>query len=112
METTTKLSLNEQFAQVQAAKQTADQAQLDYEAALRQLATDHGPSFEVNGKWYQVRSSNSPVQNRRITFLCELKTAPSEWLSKPRGPRKSKATAESVLTNLTSEDGTTTTVIE
>lgn len=90
-------------------------AQLAYEERLQAIAKEHGNTYQYDGQWFQIRSRDSLVEGRKITYLCELKDEPKTWL---KGPKKKVAAAAATeapvmaMAVQTTVEGVTTTVID
>ena len=85
-ETTTTVDFEALVATANAARATAEQAQLAYEQALRDVAAVK-PTFTVDGQVYQIRHRVDSKLGRPLTYLCELRAEPKTWLGGKRGPR-------------------------
>lgn len=115
----TVMPLADMVGAAETALEAVKTAQLAYEAQLQQIAEAHGNTYQHSGQWFQIRSRESAVEKRKITYLCELKDEPKTWL---KGPRKKTAAVAATSTQeeapmmglavQTTVEGITTTVID
>jgi hypothetical protein len=80
-----QILLDNLLQQMDLTKAAMDDAELKYEASLREIAEKYGSTFFRNGKWYQVRHRElSPIKKRAFTYLCILDKEPKAWLGKTK----------------------------
>lgn len=77
------MDITKEFAKIAELKRNLEEAeakvvdaQSELSKVLQQFSQKHGSSFEVDGKWFQIRNRING------SYLCQMDVKPGSWLLK------------------------------